>query len=342
MIYLFDRLYLDTDQYIKNDKSAMAVLLGKIATDAKNDAALTYDFAKVQCDESVQDNDLASYLSNLLANSDGRKVVIYTDSDMLLRILAFYCASVFENPSNDFIKKLILSDISYFEHNPIYHHHRDVNLRHLGFPTISKSNLDSIIEQATCIEPKLTAFNEIRVEYTFGAYLNGSLPYSQKEILENKMDAFVCATWWLGDQYKDIWPMYLTLAHKNGLDLDNFTINELIENLHNYSKIFNRGMKGTPEIYNSLTLADQLNFIKQYENDFKINVPQYWKDLLTTHLYKDRKKFIKEFVLNGNNSGKFFAAMSMRVMEKANPFLWYAIAGNSDNQEFMQNFVLNL
>jgi hypothetical protein len=192
------------------------------------------------------------------------------------------------------------------------------------------------------ITPKLTNLTDVRIEYALGAYINGSLSATQRELLEDKMLQMFCRAFWLGDHIKTYGPTYLTLAHNQGLDLDNFTLNELTRTMSNYSKIFNIGIDGSVEAFNKTTAQDHLEFMLQADRDFSCKAyPPEIRELYI-NFYKNKKEFVKKYVLTPENSAKYYAAFCSYTLSKANPYLWYNVAGEAANQEYIDNFKLNV
>ena len=341
MIYLFERLYLDSDYYIRNDKTKMAALLGRSAVEAKQCKTLKYDFGKLQLDEKVENKDLAKYLTDLITTADGQRVTVYTDHATLIKILAFYCSSVFQNPTPAFVKKLIALDQLWIETNPGLSN-PDFSYRYKQGDKFDIDHIDSLINEGMSITPKLTNLTDVRIEYALGAYINGSLSATQRELLEDKMLQMFCRAFWLGDHIKTYGPTYLTLAHNQGLDLDNFTLNELTRTMSNYSKIFNIGIDGSVEAFNKTTAQDHLEFMLQADRDFSCKAyPPEIRELYI-NFYKNKKEFVKKYVLTPENSAKYYAAFCSYTLSKANPYLWYNVAGEAANQEYIDNFKLNV
>lgn len=341
MIYLFDRLYLASDHYIRNDKDQMTVLLGPSAVEARKCKTLAFDFGKIKLDDQVDNDQLHNYFHKLINDANGSRVVVYTDDCTLIKILAYYCASVFKNPTAAFVKELVLIDKLWIDMAPGLIN-LDFSYRHKGYDQLDTSKIDQCIAEGMSIMPRLTNLPDIRLEYAFAGYLNGSLAESQKTVLENKLMQIFCRTFWLGDDIETYAPCYLTLAHKKGLDLDNFTLPDLKQKLSTYSKIFDIAINGDAECFAKTSVQDHLDFINQADQDFDcITYPQ---DIRSVYVdfYNNKKEFIKQHILTPENSDQYYAAFNRYNLVKTNPYLWYSIAGSHDNKNHIDKFWLNV
>jgi hypothetical protein len=341
MIYLFDRLYLETDQYIRNDKKKMAALLGPAATAAKKCKTLQYDFGKIQLDESVADENLSAYLTGLLDNSEGQRVVVYTTDDMIIKIMAFYCSSIFSSTTPEFIKELILLDKKWIDDNPGTDGHRDFALRHKGKPKLDVTNIDRLVAEGMAIYPKLTNLGELRLEYLFAAYLNNSLSYKQRTDFEEKIKVIFYDANWIGQLVKTIMPMALTFLTKAGVDLDNFDTDTIRQHRPAYFKIFDTSIIGDPTCFDRVTLEDWMNFFNQCNADFG------WEQLPSlkaffANFYADKDGFIRSNCLDPSHISDYYCNFDLGKVIKVNPWLWYTIVREYNNPDYINRFRLNV
>lgn len=341
MIYLFDRLYLESDHYIRNDKKKMTALLGESAVEAKSCDTLHLDFGKIQLDEYVPNQELAQYLTGLVAAAEGQRVVVYTNDATLIKILAFYCSSVFENATPEFVKSLIMIDKLWIDLGPGVAGHRDFSLRHKGIDSLDITGIDQLIIEGMSITPKLTGYSELRMEYVFAAYLNGTLNAQQKQDFEQKMKDIFCKQAWFGDLVKTFGPAMLTLAHKRGADLDLISTESLQQMFPNYFKIFDTSTRGDATCFDRVTQQDCLNFLEQSNEDFGWEYPQSLKDLVT-NFYASQNQFVKDKILTPENISEYFGAMQLGMMIKANPYLWYSIGSPNIDAGYLNKFKLNV
>jgi hypothetical protein len=341
MIYLFDRLYLETDKYIRNDKKKMAAILGPAATLAKECKTLPYDFGKIQLDENVSNEDLAAYLKELVITSDDQRVVVYTTDDMIIKILAFYCSSIFISPTHEFIKELILSDIHWKNENPGTDGHRDFALRHKGKPKIEISGIDNLITEGMYIQSKLENLGELRLEYLFAAYLNGSLSYEKKEAFEKKIKVIFYDSNWPGQFLKSVMPGILTFLFKDGVDLDTFYIDTIKNNRHAYFKIFDTSHTGDPECFDKISLQDINEFFDQCNADFGWQPSQVARDFYN-NFYADKDAYIKAKCLDPEQISDYYCILDLGKMIKINPWLWYTIAREHNNLDYINRFKFNV
>ncbi len=341
MIYLFDRLYLESDHYIRNDKNSMTALLGASAVEAQQCQTLSFDFGKIQLNESVANKDLAKYLRDLLTTADGQRVVVYTDDATLIKILAFYCSSIFVNATAEFVKKLILLDKLWIDLGPGVAGHRDFALRHKGIDELDVTNIDSLIAEGMAITPKITGISEVRIEYTFAGYINNTLSSAQKSGFEAKMKEIFYDTAWFGDLIKTFGPTFLTLAHKQGVDLNTFDTDALRAAFPKYFKIFDTSMRGDPTCFDRVSEQDCLNFLDQANADLGWEAPASLRSLVV-NFYKNKEQFIKDKVLTPENISEYYGALNLGQMVKANPYLWYSIGGSKDNKAYLDKFTLNV
>lgn len=341
MIYLFDRLYLESDHYIRNDKKKMTALLGPSAVEAKSCTTLKYDFGKIQLDESVPNNKLADYLKDLLVSADGQRVVVYTDDDTLIKILAFYCSSIFKDPTPEFVKKLIMLDKLWIDLAPGVTGHKDFALRHKGTDTLDVTNIDAMVAEGMAITPKLDGFREVRIEYTLAGYINNTLTESQRSDFEVKMKEIFYDNAWFGDLVKTFGPQLLSLAHQRGHDLDTITTDKLRELFPAYFKIFDVSQRGDPTCFDRVSKQDCIDFIDQAKADFGWNYDPSLLEFIE-NFYQDKQQFVIDKVLTAENVDEYYCAMNLGKMIKANPYLWYNIAGSKDNKTYLDRFTLNV
>lgn len=341
MIYLFDRLYLESDHYIRNDKKKMTALLGASATEAKACQTLKYDFGKMQLDESVDNKDLAKYLMDLVKTADGDRVTVYTDDATLIKILALYCSSIFVNPTAEFIKSLIMIDKMWIDLGPGVAGHRDSSLRHKGIDKLDVTNIDALIAEGMAITPKITGFSDVRIEYTLAAYINNTLPAKQKSDFETKMKEIFYDSAWLGDLIKTFTPEYLTLAHNKGVDLDTFTTSTLKNTFPAYFKIYDTSLRGDATCFDRVSVDDCINFIDAAKADFGWDYPLSHKNFLID-FYKDKMGFVRNKVLSPTGMSEHYGALNLGKMVKANPYLWYSIGGAAANKSYLDQFTLNV
>lgn len=341
MIYLFDRLYLESDHYIRNDKDSLTALLGASAVEAKSCQTLKYDFGKIKLTESVDNQNLAQYLKDLLAEANGQRVVVYTDDATLIKILAFYCSSIFKGATANFVKDLILLDKLWIDLSPGVTGHKDFALRHKGTDVLDVSNIDSLIAEGMAIVPKISGIEDVRIEYTFAGYINNTLSAAQKSKFEQKMKEIFYDTAWFGDLIKTFGPEFLTLAHKKGVNLDTFTIDTLRSALPKYFKIFDTSQRGDPTCFDRVGAQDCINFIDQAKSDFGWNYQGSLTEFINS-FYQNKQGFVNDKVLTPENSSDYYCAMNLGKMIKANPYLWYSVAGSKDNKAYLDKFTLNV
>lgn len=339
MIYLFDRLYLDSDHYIRNDKKKMTAILGPAADLAKDDPILQSDFGEIQLDSSVLNEDLASYLEGLVVAAEGKRVTIFTTNEMIIKILAFYCSSIFNTVDRDFIKSLILFDKVWIDQSAGVMGHRDFSLRHKGTVVLDITNIDSIIDEAIAITPKITNYSSLRMEYLYASYLTNTLPSHLKEYLESTVKTVFYDANWLGPLVRTFSPMALTIAHKEGIDLDTFETSDLKSNRPEYYKIFDTAVVGDSTCFDRVELSDWTSFLSKAAADFgwdiKPNVNEFF-----TKFYENKHEFIMDNCLNPNNVFKWYCLVDCGKTMKINPHLWYFIAREQNNNSLLDKFLL--
>ena len=341
MIYLFDRLYLETDKYVRNDKKKMTALLGPSAAVARECKTLQYDFGKIQLDDSVSNDNLAAYLTGLLDTAEGQRVVVYTTDDMMIKILALYCSSIFASATPEFIKELILADKQWMDDSPGTDGHRDFALRHKGKPQFDITNIDSLIAEGMAIYPKLENLGELRLEYVYAAYLNNSLSYKQRADLEAKMKVIFYDANWLGQLLKTIMPMALTFIARSGVDLDTFDTDTIRQHRPAYFKIFDTSIIGDPTCFDRVSVQDWMNFLDQCTADFGWtplpNVKAWFNDF-----YADKEGFIKSKCLDPEHVSDYYCVLDLGKSIKVNPWLWYTIAREHNNPDYINRFRFNV
>jgi len=340
MIYLFNRLYLSSDQYVRNDKKKITALLGPVAAEAKKCSTLKYDFNKIQLDEHVPNHELAKYLTDLTATANGTRVNIFTDDANLIKILAFVCASFFKNANREFIKELILLDKLWIE-STNETDRQDFSWYNKTVRSLSLNQIDLLIDQGIAILPRLSLPIDMRMEYTYASYLNGCLPHEQKLLFEKKIQSKIDDALWIGDQIKSFGPSYLTIAHKKGLNLNSFTLQELKNIMKSYTKILDAGFRGNVDTYNQISLKDINDYIDTVNQDYKDSLSPQIKEIFTEY-YSDKNKFIKNRFLNSAEFNKHYDLIYSLNLEDVNPYLWYKIASSMTDQDFLNKFVLNV
>lgn len=341
MIYLFDRLYLESDHYIRNDKERMAALLGPCATEAKACTTLEYDFGKIQLDEEIADEQLAAYLSNLLVTADGTRVVVYTSDDMIIKILALYCNSIFNNPSAEFIKGLILWDKTWVDNSPGFMGHRDFSLRSKGVDTLDVANIDAMVTQAMAIQNKITGMGELRFEYLLASYLNDDMSPVARDAFEQKMKVIFIDGAWSGQLVKTISPMVLTFLADDGVDLDNFTITSIKTARRPYYTIFDKCLSANADSIATITPAQYTTFLAQCKADFGWEPTQSYIDAYQA-ICTDLTAFVKKYCLTPEFMSDLYMSFDLGKMTKINPYLWYHIAGEHDNSDYLTKFKTNV
>jgi hypothetical protein len=341
MIYLFDRLYLESDHYIRNDKQSMAALLGPCATQAKTCTTLEYDFNKIQLDESIADEDLAAYLKALLVTADGSRVVVYTDDDTLIKIVALYCNSVFANATPEFVKTLIAWDKTWVDNSPGFMGHRDFSLRNKGFDELDVTNIDQMVEQGLAISNKLTGMTELRLEYMLANYLNDKLSPADKTAFEQKMLAIFLDGAWSGQLVKTISPMVLTFLADDGIDLDTVTVEMIKSKRREYYDIFNKCMTADPAVIATITAEKYTAFLARCKSDFGWEPNQSYVDAYQD-ICTDAEAFVKKYCLTPAHMHELYVSFDLGKMTKINPYLWYHIAGTASDTGYLDQFALNV
>lgn len=341
MIYLFDRLYLTSDHYVRNDHKKMTALLGPIVDATEKCSTLSVDFGPIRRDRYLANKDMAAYLEGLVEESGELRATIFTNDDMMLKIMAFYISSVFENPTHEFIKQMIMFDKAWLDLGAGIAGHRDVALRHKGYDTLDITNIDGCIREGMSITPKLTKFNDVRIEYTYAAYLNNTLSPAAKEAFEQKVKTIFYDSNWLGQLVKTFSPMMLTVAAKEGINLDTFDTETLKAFRPEYYKIYDTSLLGDETAFDRVTLEDWLAFLNRASEDFGWRVKPSLIAFFT-NFYADKMGFIREKCLNPDNISDYFCLVDLAKTIKINPHLWYYIAREHANPEFMGNFNLKL
>lgn len=341
MIYLFDRLYLESDHYVRNDQKKMTALLGPIVNDAEQCKILSSDFGPIRKDLSVSNENLAAYLEGLVQEANGKRVTVFTTDDMIIKILAFYCSSIFNNPTKEFIKELIMFDKHWIDQSIGVAGHRDLALRHKGYDTLDITNIDALIDEAMAITPKLTNFSDLRLEYVYGAYLNGTLSPAARETFEQKIKTIFYDSNWLGQLVKTFSPLLLTVAAKEGIDLDTFDTNTLKNFRPEYTKIYDTAVIGDETCFDRVTLQDWLNFLNRASQDFGWNVKPSLLDFFN-NFYADKMAFIREKCLDPAKFNDYFCIVDLGKSIKINPTLLYYIVREHANPSFINNFNLRL
>jgi hypothetical protein len=341
MIYLFDRLYLDSDHYVRNDQKKVTVLLGPIVNDAEQCPILSSDFGPIKKDLSVENENLAAYLQGLVSEADSKRVTIFTTDDMIIKILAFYCASIFNNPTKEFIKQLIMFDKFWIDQSIGVAGHRDIALRHKGYDTLDITNIDSLIDEAMAITTKLTKFDDLRLEYMYGAYLNGTLSPAAKSAFEQKIKVIFYDSNWLGQLVKTFSPMLLTVAAKEGMDLDTFNVETLKAFRPEYTKIYDTAIIGNETCFDEVTLEDWLAYLNKASQDCGWNLKPSLVQFFT-QFYADKEGFIREKCLTPAHFNDYFCIADLGKTIKINTTLLYYIVREHSNREFIDNFNLRL
>jgi hypothetical protein len=339
MIYLFDRLYLESDQYIRNDQKKLTALLGPVVDQINNDPLMASDFGPIQLDREVENENLAEYLQNLVVTADGRRATIFTTDDMIIKVLSFWCSCIFKNPSKEFVKELILLDKMWIDQAAGISGHRDLSLRHKGTPILDITNIDALIEEGMSITPKITQFNSLRIEYLYPSYITNTLPSNLKTYLEDTVKAVFYDSNWLGQLVKTFSPLILTVAANDGVNLDTFTIEDLKANRPEYYTIYDTAIIGDETCFDRVTLNDWLSFFNRASQDFgwnvKPNIIQFF-----TEFYNNKIEFIKQTCLTPANAYNWYCLVDLGKTIKINPHLWYYIAREHENTNFLNNFEL--
>jgi hypothetical protein len=191
------------------------------------------------------------------------------------------------------------------------------------------------------ITPKLTGFREVRIEYTLAGYINNTLSAEQRSDFETKMKEIFYDNAWFGDLVKTFGPQLLTVAHKKGMNLDAFNIDTLRSMLPAYFKIFDTSQRGDPTCFDRVEQQDCVNFIDQAKADFGWNHDSSLKDFIV-NFYQDKQQFVIDKVLTAENADEYYCAMNLGKMVKANPYLWYSIAGSKNDSSYLDKFRINV
>lgn len=340
MIYLFNRLYIESDHYIRNDQKKMTALLGQVVNDAKTCSTLTSDFGPIKMDLSVDNDKLAKYLEGLVEDAKNTRVTIFTDDDTMIKILAFVYSSIFKNPTREFIKEIILMDKFWHDQNVGFSGHRDVALRHTGYDTLDITNIDSLIDEAMSIVPKITKFTDFRIEFVYAAYLNRTLSQEHINLFKQKVKAIVYDSLWLKTVLNISY--LLTPLAKEGMNLDTFTVEEFKSYRPEYFKIWDTSLTGDATCFDRLTLDDWFAYHDRVKKDFGYVWPE--EDInLAKALYSDNMQFIQDYCLDPEKTkASTFCLLNLEKMIKTNPHLWLYIAREHKNTTFMNNFIFNL
>jgi len=341
MIYLFDRLYLESDHSIGNDADSLIAILGPTAVEAMDCDSAKYDFPNLQLDVTVDNNELANYLQNLVVKANGARTVLYTNDDNFIRILAFYCGSIFKNPTVDFVKSLILIDKTWIDTGTGYAGSRDFALRNKGFDSLDTTNIDAMIAEGLSITNKLAPTTDLRLEYVFASYLNKTLSAAQVASFKGKIREMFYDSNWQGQLIKNIAPMMITFLAKKGVDLDTFTTDTLREHLPEYFRIFDVSIYGSATCFDQVELSDWMAFLDQCTADFGWTPQQSLLDLYH-NFYADKQGFIDKHCLDPANISKYYCTFDLGKTIKVNPYLWNAIAAHSDNKNYLDQFNLNV
>lgn len=339
MIYLFDRLYIESDHYIRNDQKKMTVLLGSVINDAEKCLTLSADFGPIRMDSSVDNDKLAEYLEGLVEESGEMRATIFTDDDTMIKIIAFVYSSILENPTAEFIKEMIMMDKVWIDQSAGVHGHRDVALRHKGYDVLDVTNIDSLIAEAMDITPKVTKFSDVRIEFMYASYLNNTLSPAARDAFEQKVKTISYDSLWLGQLVKTFLPLMITTLAKEGMNLDTFTLEEFKSYRPEYFKIWDTSIIGDDTCFDRVTLNDWLAYIERAQQDFGWPVKTEHTDLFKM-LYADKMQFIRDYCLDPEKTKVYFCFLDLGKTIKINPQLWWYIAREHDNIEFLNNFNL--
>lgn len=341
MIYLFDRLYIDSDHYIRNDQKKVTALLGPVVNDAERCSTINSDFGPTKMTLSVDNDKLAEYLESLVEDAKDMRVTIFTDDDTMIKIIAFVYSSILTTPSREFIKEMILMDKVWHDQSAGVHGHRDTALRHKGYDQLDVTNIDALIDEAMAITPKVTKFKDVRIEFTYAAYLNGTLSQENRTLFEQKVKDVTYDSLWIGQLIKTFLPLTLTPLAKEGMNLDTFTVEEFKSYRPEYFKIWDTSLTGDSTCFDRVTLDDWLAYIDKAKDDFGWPVKSEHIDLYRS-LYADKMTFVRDYCLDPEKTKIYFCFLDLGKTIKINPQLWWYIAREHDNTEFMNNFVFNL
>lgn len=341
MIYLFDRLYIDSDHYVRNDQKKVTALLGPIVNDAETCSTLSSDFGPIKMDLTVDNDKLAEYLEKLVEDAKGMRVTIFTDDDTMIKIIAFVYASVLANPTHSFIKEMILMDKVWHDQSAGVHGHRDVALRHKGYDQLDVTNIDALITEAMSITPKVTKFTDLRIEFMYAAYLNGTLGQTNRDAFEQKVKEISYDSLWLGQLVKTFLPLMLPVLAKEGMNLDTFTFEQFKSYRPEYFKIWDTSIIGDDTCFDRVTLDDWLAYLDKAKKDFGWPVKPEHVEFFRL-LYADKMQFIRDYCLDPEKTKVYFCFLDLGKTIKINPQLWWYIAREHENTEFMNNFNFNL
>jgi hypothetical protein len=130
------------------------------------------------------------------------------------------------------------------------------------------------------------------------------------------------------------------VAAKEGIDLNTFTIEDLKAIRPEYFKIYDTAIIGDSTCFDRVELNDWLAFFASAEADFGWMVDPKIIEFFTL-FYENKTEFILDNCLNPDNAFKWHCLFDQSKSIKINPQLWFHIAGEHANSEFIEKFAMN-
>jgi hypothetical protein len=173
------------------------------------------------------------------------------------------------------------------------------------------------------------------------SYLNGTLDQQASDGFEEKMEAIFIDGAWSGQLVKTISPMVLTFLADDGIDLDTVTVEMIKQKRGAYYQIFDKCLTANPATIATITPAKYKAFLDQCKADFGWEPNQSHVDAYQ-EICTDIKAFVKKYCLTPEHMNELYVSFDLGKMTKVNPYLWYHIAGQYANTEYLTQFKTNV
>jgi len=136
-------------------------------------------------------------------------------------------------------------------------------------------------------------------------------------------------------------PGILTFLFKEGVDLDTFDTDTIKKYRPAYFKIFDTSLTGDPECFDKISLQDINEFLDQCNVDFGWQPTQVARDFYN-NFYADKDAYIKAKCLDPAQISDYYCILDLGKTIKINPWLWYTIAREHNNLDYIDRFKFNV